>query len=106
MMKIFFVVISILISASLLSGKIYFYRHENRFVRERSVALGAILLTLYILTALVMTFYVEGFYKLIMLFCAFSPFLIGHFAMYERLLFFTILQMLVILCSIGVVFVG
>lgn len=105
-MKIFFVVISLLISASLLSGKFYFYKHENRFVRERSVAFGTILLTLYIFSALIMSFYVESFYKPIMLFCAFSPFVIGHFSTYKRLLFFTILQMLVILCSIGVVFIG
>lgn len=46
-MNTIFIIISILLFLSLLTGSLYFYKHENRFVRARSVTIGAILMTIY-----------------------------------------------------------
>lgn len=97
-----FIILSILLFLSLLSGNIYFYNHKNRFIREKSVAIGAILMILYILFCMTEVFFAPFTAKPVLIFCGISPFIIGHYTTYKALLFFTILQLLVI--SAGVIF--
>ncbi|MBQ2644968.1 hypothetical protein IJG14_05285 [bacterium] len=92
-----FVLLSILLFISLLSGKLYFYNHKNRFIKERSVMIGAYLLFLYIVSAIISIFYVDEYEKMVMFICAIAPFIIGHYATYKRLYFYTILQLIFIL---------
>ena len=98
-----FVYTGIILFFLLLSGKLYFYNHKNRFIKEKSVATGAIVMTIYVFLAIINIFTANISTKPIMLLCAVSPFVIGHFATYEKLTFYTILQLLVILMGIFLV---
>ena len=99
----FFIIISIILFVLLLTGKLYFYNHKNRFIKEKSVAISTIALVFYILSALINVFTADVFAKPIMFLCAVSPFIIGHFATYKKLTFYTVLQLIIIL--IGIFFI-
>ncbi len=99
-MKLIFIVLSVLLFISLLTGNLYFYKHPNRFVRERSVTIGAFLMTFYSLFCIILMFFATVLAKPILVFCGFSPFIIGRYTTYKRLLFFTIMQLLVIVSGI------
>lgn len=103
-MKILFVAISIMLFCSLLSGITYFYKHSNRFVREKSVTIGAILMTLYsILCVFIFCFTnIKIDIKTVLLACGISPFIIGYYTTYKRLNIFAAIQLLVI--AIGTYF--
>ena len=95
-----FVYTGIILFFLLLTGKLYFYNHKNRFIREKSVTADTIIMTIYVFLAVINVFTANISVKPIMLLCAVSPFLIGHFATYEKLTFYTILQLVVILMGI------
>lgn len=103
-MKLLFVAISIMLFCSLLSGTIYLYKHPNRFVREKSVTIGAILMTLYSIFCICIFCFTntEIHIKSILLACGISPFIIGYYTTYKRLNIFAVIQLLVI--SIGIYF--
>lgn len=101
-MTIVFIVLSTLLFISLLTGNIYFYKHKNRFIRERSVAIGTVLMAIYSAFCIIGMFFASIPAKPILVFCGFSPFIIGHYTTYKALLFYTILQLLVI--SAGIIF--
>ena len=60
----FFIIASIALFIALLSGKLFFYTHENRFVREKSVTISTFVLIFYILSALIAVFFVQNYEKL------------------------------------------
>lgn len=95
-MKTAFLLISLLLFLSLATGTVKLYKLPNRFVRERFVAIGAILMSLYIIFCFGALFFAKQDAKLVLLFCAISPFLIGRCAVYKYLQVFTVLQLLVI----------
>ena len=55
--------------------------------------IGAYLLFLYIVSAIISIFYVDEYEKMVMFICAIAPFIIGHYATYKRLYFYTILPL-------------
>ncbi len=95
-----FIILSILAFISFLSGKLYFFNHENRFIRERMTTVGVIILSIYSVFAIVAMFFATIPAKPILVFCGFSPFIIGHFATYKRLTYYTIIQLMVIVAGI------
>ncbi|MGN0004854.1 MAG: hypothetical protein ACI37Z_02590 [Candidatus Gastranaerophilaceae bacterium] len=97
-----FIILSSLLFLSLLTGNIYFYNHKNRFIREKSVAIGAVLMIAYSIFCITGMFFASIPAKPILVFCGFSPFIIGHYTTYKALLYYTILQLMVI--SAGIVF--
>lgn len=100
-----FIISSIFFFLALLSGKLYFYNHKNRFIREKSVMISTCFLILYILSSIAASFYVQPIVKPIVLFCAISPFIIGHYATYNKLLFFTLIQLFIVICGVLFIFI-
>lgn len=95
-----FLTSSILFFFTLLTGKLFFFNHKNRFIKEKSVMICAWTMILYIISALLAVFAGKFMVKPLMLFCAISPFLIGHYTTYRKLMFFTILQLIVVILGI------
>ncbi|MCR5260385.1 MAG: hypothetical protein K6C94_00940 [Candidatus Gastranaerophilales bacterium] len=98
-----FMITSFLFFCELLTGVLYFYRHQNRFIKEKSVMLGAWALVFYIFSAFLTIFYVKYSLKPIIFLCSVSPFIIGYYSSYKKLMFFTVLQLLVIVIGVLVV---
>lgn len=103
-MKTLYIAVSIMLFGSLLSGTLYFYKHPNRFARERYVTIGAILMTLYSLFCILIFCFanIAMYIKSILLVCGLSPFIIGYYTTYKRLNVFAAIQLLVI--AIGLYF--
>lgn len=99
-MKLMFLIFSLLLIFSLFSGNLYFFKHPNRFVREKSVTISAIIMVLYILVCLISVVFVKGYHKVIPLLCAISPFIIGRFAKYKTLTVNTLVQILVLIVGV------
>lgn len=97
--KIFFIA-SFLFFFALLTGILYFYRHKNRFIREKSVMISTWTMVFYIISAIAILPFVDNFVKMIVLICAISPFIIGYYSTYKKLMLFTILQLLLIVVGI------
>lgn len=95
-----FIALSSLLFISLFTGTIYFYKHKNRFIRERSVAIGAIIMIIYSIFCIIGMFFASISAKPVLVFCGLSPFIIGHYTTYKALLYYTLLQLLVILGGI------
>lgn len=95
-MKSAFLLISLLLFLSLSTGTMKLYKLQNRFIRERFVAIGAILMSVYIVYCIFALFFAKQDSRFVLLFCAISPFLIGRCAVYKYLQVFTALQLLVI----------
>lgn len=53
---------------------------------------GVIIISLYSAFSVISMFFAAVPAKPVLVFCGFSPFIIGHFATYKRLNFYTILQ--------------
>ena len=81
-----FIVLSVLAFLSFFLGRLFFYNHENRFIREKF--------------SIVSMFFAAVPAKPILVFCGFSPFIIGHFATYKRLTYYSVIQLLVFAAGI------
>lgn len=57
--------------------------------------LGVIIISLYSFFSIIIMFFAAIPAKPILVFCGLSPFIIGHFATYKRLNFYTMLQLFV-----------
>ena len=95
-----FLISSFLFFFTLLTGVFYFYRHKNRFMREKSVIISTWIMVFYIISAIVSLFFVDFYTKIVVFICAISPFVIGYYSTYKKLILFTILQLLLIIVGI------
>lgn len=95
-----FVTLSVLAILSLVFGKLYFFNHENRFIREKMTTVGVIIFSLYSVFSVACMFFAVPPAKPILVFCGFSPFIIGHFATFKKLNYYTVIQLLVFLGGI------
>jgi hypothetical protein len=98
-MTMIFEILSILVFLSLSIGKMFFFNHENIFVKEKSLAITIMLFVLYTVFCIVSLFFVSIPAKIILVLCGISPFIIGHFATYKKLNYYTMLQLMVILAG-------
>ncbi len=46
-MNIFFITLSTITFLFLLSGSLYYFKHNNRFIREKAVTISAVFMTIY-----------------------------------------------------------
>ena len=95
-----FLILSFLLFCFLLLGTFFLYRSKNLFIRDKSVAFSAIVMGLYVISCFVGIIFVNLPTKIILLLCGISPFVIGKFATYKKILFFTFVQLFVILGGI------
>lgn len=100
-MTTIFVVLSILAFLSFFLGRLFFYNHENRFIREKSITITVIILSFYSVFSIVCMFFASIPAKPILVFCGFSPFIIGHFATYKKLTYYSVMQLLVFVAGIA-----
>ena len=69
------------------------------------VAIIAFSLTIYICCAVIITFFIPEFkYKILMLLFAFSPFIIGKFATYQKIKLYCLLQSVIMIVSVAVAY--
>lgn len=99
-MKMIFILTGILFFIFLLTGQMYFYKHKNRFIREKSVTITVFSMIIYCLLCLYFVFTASIYVKPVYLLCAFSPFLTGYYASYEKLKFYTFLQLMTVAFSV------
>ena len=95
-----FIVLSVLAFLSFFLGRLFFYNHENRFIREKSITISVMIMSLYSVFSIVSMFFAAVPAKPILVFCGFSPFIIGHFATYKRLTYYSVIQLLVFAAGI------
>lgn len=95
-----FIILSILAFLSFFLGRLCFYNHENRFIREKSITISVMILSLYSVASFIFMFFASIPAKPILVFCGFSPFIIGHFATYKRLTYYSVIQLLVFVAGI------
>jgi len=101
MLKILFVVVAMLLSLSIILGKLHFFKMKDAAWISDYVAVIAGAIGIYSILSLVLMFrspLVQT--KSIMLFFAASPFLLGSLATYKLEKFFTICQILLVWASI------
>lgn len=99
-MTLTFIVLSVLTALSFVLGKLFFYNHENKFIREKSITISVIIMSIYCVFSIVGMFFASIPAKPIMVFCGFSPFIIGHFATYKRLNYYSVMQLLIFIAGI------
>lgn len=109
MLEIFkwgFVAISAILFVLISYGKLFvFYKKDAIFVSDYTSSI-ALFMLLYVLSALLGAFiYPAVILKLVFLFFALSPFLLGFFAKYETEKYFTLVQLFVFIISAGFVLV-
>ena len=99
--KIFFMIIGLILVILLSMRSFISSKIEDNLKVSVFVTVIAGFLLLYIILAIILTFILpENWYKIIMLFFAVSPFIIGKLASYEKIKIFSIIQILLAAISV------
>ena len=99
MLKIMFIIISLLAASTIVIGKLFIFgRQKPVIVGNYAASVGAILGLYSILAIAMMT---QGGYldKLVMLIFALSPYLIGKIVTYRSIKLFTLMQIILLMLS-------
>ncbi len=99
MLKIMFIIISLLAASTIVIGKLFIFgRQKPVIVGNYAASVGAILGLYSILAIAMMT---QGGYldKLVMLIFALSPYLIGKIVTYRSIKLFTLMQIILLILS-------
>ena len=101
-LKYSYIIAALLFVLSVVAGKLFIFNKKDASFISDYCAGMAVALGFYVILSLVFVFiFPDVFSKGLMLFFAFSPFLIGLLATYHTEKFFTVLQLLIILGSVA-----
>jgi len=95
-----FIIVCFLLLFALIMNKIYFVNIKDNLKKSDYIAGIAILIAVYFLSAILVSIFIPNVYsKLGMVLFAFSPFIIGKLATYEKEKFFTAIQIIFVIAS-------
>ena len=103
-LKILFITSAFLFPFLLILHKYYMTKVKDNVKISNYVAFTAVFLVIYIIGALLLAIITGGIkYKLLMIFFALCPFIIGKIAKYEKIRLYSSIQIMIMLFSAAVV---